>query len=91
VSTDIGITTNTAPEEPVLKQQIISTVAAVLLFATAAQATTMSSPNFTSNAGRIVGGGTASTDVSGMSKTGIAIGQALFIQAGGSSNHNWLK
>lgn len=69
-----------------MKQQIISALAAVLLCAPAAMATTMSSPNYTSNAGRIVSGGTASTDTSGMSKTGIAIGQGVFIPAGGSSS-----
>ncbi|NVO00459.1 MAG: hypothetical protein HXX17_14160 [Geobacteraceae bacterium] len=69
-----------------MKQQMISTVAAVLLFATAAMATTQSRPNYTINAGRIVSGGTASTDASGMSKTGIAIGQGVFMPPGGSSS-----
>jgi hypothetical protein len=70
-----------------MKRTVIIKLAALLLFLpVVAQATTMSSPNYTNNAGRIVSGGTASTDVSGMSKTGIAIGQAVFIPAGGSSS-----
>lgn len=69
-----------------MKRQTISTIAAVLLFATTAMATTMSSPNYTNNAGRIVSGGSAATDVSGMTKAGIAIGQAVFMPPGGSSS-----
>ncbi len=76
---DDKIEANAAPEEPVMKQQILSTIAAVLLLAPAALATTMNSPNYSSNAGRVVSGGSAATDASGMNKAGIAIGQAIFI------------
>lgn len=69
-----------------MKQQIISALVAILLCAPAAMATTMSSPKFTSNAGRIVSGGTSASDASGMSKTGIAIGQGVFMPPGGGSN-----
>ncbi|HIJ87586.1 MAG TPA: hypothetical protein HPP97_07865 [Desulfuromonadales bacterium] len=44
-----------------MKQQIISALAAVLVCATTALATTMNSPNLTSNAGRFVSGGNSST------------------------------
>ena len=83
---DDNIDANAAAEEPVMKHQIISTIAAVLLCAPAAMATTMSSPNYTNNAGRIVSGGSAATDVSGMTKAGIAIGQGVYMPPGGSSS-----
>lgn len=74
------------PEVPVMKRLIFSTVAAVLLFASAAMATTMSSQNYASNTGRIVSGGSEAIDVSGMTKAGIAIGQAVYRPPGGSSS-----
>ncbi len=83
---DDKIEANAAAEEPVMKRPIISAIAAVFLCATAAIATTMNSLNYTSNAGRIVSGGSAATDVSGMTKAGIAIGQGVFIPPGGSSS-----
>ena len=65
-----------------MKHYLFTTFAALLLLLPiAAQAEIQSSPNYTINAGRIVSGGTASTDVSGMSKSGIAIGQGVFIPA----------
>ena len=68
---------------------IIKLAAALVLLPAAAFATTQSSPNYTINAGRIVSGGTASTDTSGMSKTGITIGQGVFMPPGGSSSPSY--
>jgi len=58
----------------------------LLLLPTVLPASTQSSPNYTINASRIVSGGTASTDVTGLSKSGIAIGQAVFIPGGKASS-----
>ena len=74
-----------------MKQQIISIVAALLLFATAALATTQSSLNYTINGGRIVSGGTSVSDTTGMSKTGIAIGQWVFIPPDGNSSPSYIS
>jgi hypothetical protein len=57
-------------------------LAALLLLPLAAQATTQSSPNYTNNAGRIVSGGTAATDPSDLNKSGISVGQGIFIPPG---------
>jgi hypothetical protein len=67
-----------------MKQHIVSIIAAMLLCATTANAIEQSSPNYTINAGRIVSGGTPSTDVSGMSNSNVSIGQAIYILPGGS-------
>ena len=69
-----------------MKHNIVTTLVVILLLPAAAQAVSMSSPSFTSNAGRIASGGTASTDASGLTKSGIAIGQGVFIPAGGNSS-----
>lgn len=64
----------------------ITLAALLLLLPAALQATTQSSTNYSINAGRILSGGTASTDVTGLSKSGIAIGQAVFIPGGKTSS-----
>jgi hypothetical protein len=64
----------------------ITLAALLILLPAVVQATTQSSPNYSINAGRIVSGGTASADAAGMSKSGIAIGQAVFIPGGKASS-----
>jgi hypothetical protein len=59
----------------------ITLAALLLLLPAALQAATQSSTNYTINAGRFVSGGTASTDVSSMSKAGISIGQGCIFRA----------
>jgi hypothetical protein len=70
-----------------MRNQIPTTMlAALLLLPLAAQAATQSSPNYTNNAGRIVSGGTAATDPSGLNKSGISVGQGIFIPPRGTSS-----
>jgi hypothetical protein len=70
-----------------MKNQIPTTMlTTLLLLPFAAQAATQSSPNYTNNAGRIVSGGTAATDPSGLNKSGISIGQGIYIPPGGSGS-----
>ncbi len=72
-----------------MKRQILSTIAVVLLYATAAMATTMSSPNYHINGAGIVSGGGSSTDAAGNSKSGIAIGHTVFLPPGGVSSPSY--
>jgi hypothetical protein len=58
----------------------------LLLCPAAALALSQSSPNYNINAGRIVSGGTASADGAGLNKTGISIGQGVFIPPAGTSS-----
>lgn len=72
-----------------MKRHIISTIAAIFLFVPAAMATTQSSPGYTISTGRIVSGGTSASDTSGMTKTGITIGQGVFVPADGGSSPSY--
>jgi hypothetical protein len=73
-----------------MKKKIITILATIcLLLPVAALATTQSSPNYTIDGDRIVSGGGAGTDVSGMSNSGIAIGQGVFIPAAGISSPSY--
>ena len=58
-------------------------LAVCLLLPVTASAIVQSSPNYAINGGTIVSGGSSATDVSGMNKSGIAIGQGVFIPPGG--------
>lgn len=70
-----------------MKQYLRTTLAAVLLLLPiTAQASTQSSPNYTSNAGRIVSGGGSEADASGFNISGSAIGQGVFIPPAGVSS-----
>jgi hypothetical protein len=70
-----------------MKQYLFTMLTTVLLLLpVAAQATTQSSPNYTIDAGRIVSGGGAATDISGLSNSGIVIGQGVIIPPGGISS-----
>jgi hypothetical protein len=70
-----------------MNQYICTTLAAVLLLLpVAVQAETQTSPSYTINAGRVVSGGGSAADVTGMSKSGIAIGQGVFIPPAGVSS-----
>ena len=61
-------------------------LAALLLLPVAVQAASQSSANYTNNAGRIVSGGTAATDPSGLKKSGVSIGQGIFIPPEGTGS-----
>lgn len=70
-----------------MKQYLRTTLAtAFLLLPIAAQASTQSSPNYTSNAGRIVSGGGRAADAAGYNISGSAIGQGVFIPPAGVSS-----
>ena len=70
-----------------MKHLIITTLAMLLLLLpSGAWAGNMSSAHYTSEAGRVVSGGSAAADGAGMNKYGIAIGQGVFIPAGGSTS-----
>lgn len=51
-----------------------------------AAAVTQSSSNYSINGGRFTSGGTSASDAAGMTKSGIAIGQGVFIPTTGSSS-----
>ena len=67
----------------------IATAFALLFAASTVHAATMTSPGYTINAGGITSGGSSASDVNGMSKTGIAIGQAVYMPPVASSSPNY--
>ena len=60
-----------------------------LLLPTAAMSAVMSSPSYSINGAGIVSGGGSSTDAEGNSKSGIAIGQTVFLPPGGVSSSSY--
>ena len=69
-----------------MKHIILTTILVALLLPTAAMSAVMSSPGYRINGAGIVSGGGSSTDAAGNSKSGIAIGQMVFLPPEGVSS-----
>jgi hypothetical protein len=72
-----------------MKHFIVTTLITALLLPTAAFAVTQNSTNYSINAGRIVSGGTAATDDSGLTKSGISVGQGIYIPPAGTTSPSY--
>ncbi|MFZ4856235.1 MAG: dockerin type I repeat-containing protein [Desulfuromonadaceae bacterium] len=72
-----------------MKHIILTTMLVALLLPTAAMSAVMSSPSYRINGAGIVSGGGSSTDAAGNSKSGIAIGQMVFLPPEGVSSPSY--
>ena len=69
-----------------MKHIILTTMLVALLLPTVAMSAVMSSPSYSINGASIVSGGGSSTDAADNSKSGIAIGQTVFLPPEGLSS-----